>query len=336
MTNIAQSNIPLPECLYIEVTNRCNLKCRTCMQYRGMPEKPRDLSGSEAKAIIDQVPGLKRAVLHGIGEPLLNCDLERIIAYLKEKDAYVLFNSNALFLDRDRAKEILKSGLDELRISMDAATESTYARVRGTAQFYQVSKNVASFLALRKGSGRTSPKVSIWMVGTRENISDLPKLIKLAARLRVDEVYLQRLVYPMNGYGQGLARKENTIIGPSPEIEEIIRTSMILSRELEIPFKASGLVSPIQSLVSGSKLDSPWTRCRRPWQSTYITAWGNVLPCCIAPFSTGTYSGLIFGNVFGTGLKEIWQGDKYTEFRERHHSPDPPECCAGCGIDWSL
>jgi MoaA/NifB/PqqE/SkfB family radical SAM enzyme len=42
---------------------------------------------------------LKKAVLHGIGEPLLNKELTEIINYLKQRKVHVLFNTNALSLD---------------------------------------------------------------------------------------------------------------------------------------------------------------------------------------------------------------------------------------------
>ena len=42
------------------------------------------------------------------------------------------------------------------------------------------------------------------MVGTKENLGDLPALILLASRVGIDEVYLQRLVYPLDGQGEDL------------------------------------------------------------------------------------------------------------------------------------
>ena len=67
----------LPKCLYLEATNRCNLRCRTCIIYRGGWEPERDIVLEELIMISEQLPDLERAVLHGIGEPLLNRDLTR-------------------------------------------------------------------------------------------------------------------------------------------------------------------------------------------------------------------------------------------------------------------
>src|SRR5215212_4298246 len=96
----------LPDEVYLEVTNRCNLRCRTCPQFFGMAERFHDLSWERFVEITDQFPRLRRAVLHGIGEPLLNPDLGRMIRHLKDRGAYVLFNSNGLLLRGAKARDL--------------------------------------------------------------------------------------------------------------------------------------------------------------------------------------------------------------------------------------
>jgi radical SAM protein with 4Fe4S-binding SPASM domain len=68
----------------------------------------------------------------------------------------------------------------------------------------------------------------------------------------------------------------------------------------------------------------------------YITANGNVLPCCFSPFTARDYSGLILGNAFETPLAEIWQGMAYRRLRAALQSADPPDACDRCGVCWSL
>src|SRR5271165_3354279 len=72
----------LPVCLYLEVTNRCNLLCTTCPRTYADLEPPADLPWDLFRAIVDQLPGLKRAVLHGIGEPMLVKNLPKMVRYL--------------------------------------------------------------------------------------------------------------------------------------------------------------------------------------------------------------------------------------------------------------
>jgi radical SAM protein with 4Fe4S-binding SPASM domain len=68
----------------------------------------------------------------------------------------------------------------------------------------------------------------------------------------------------------------------------------------------------------------------------YITANGNVLPCCIAPFVDHDYSALVLGNAFETPLAEIFDGPRYQTFRRALLSDTPERCCQGCGVRWSL
>src|SRR5687767_13867940 len=89
---------PLPRSLYIEPTNRCNSLCTTCPRTFFPMESPADMSFERFKEIVDQVPVLERVVLHGLGEPMLNRDLVRMIEYLKARPegTYVLYDSNSL------------------------------------------------------------------------------------------------------------------------------------------------------------------------------------------------------------------------------------------------
>ena len=64
-----------PVCLYLEVTNRCNLLCTTCPRTYEELEPPADMSWDLFTSIVDQAPDLARAVLHGVGEPMLVANL---------------------------------------------------------------------------------------------------------------------------------------------------------------------------------------------------------------------------------------------------------------------
>ena len=61
----------LPVCLYLEVTNRCNLLCETCPRTFEELEPPADMSWDLFTKIVDQVPNIARVVMHGVGEPRL-------------------------------------------------------------------------------------------------------------------------------------------------------------------------------------------------------------------------------------------------------------------------
>jgi radical SAM protein with 4Fe4S-binding SPASM domain len=326
----------LPKALYIETTNRCNLRCKGCILYRGNWEPDRDMSLQDLVMITDQLPTLERATLHGVGEPFLNKELCRMIAHLKKRNVFVLFNSNGILLDEIRQNAIIDSGLDELRISLDAASPEGYEIIRNSSKFNRIVQNLRAFLKLQKKRRAVTPRLSMWFLGTKENIAELPGLLRLAAEIGIVEVHLQRLVYFQDHEGYGLARREKTLRGPNDEVLQLIHDSRLLAAQLGIRFNASGLSSPIESVQADSTAKLPWRKCYRPQTLMYITANGNVLPCCISPFSTVDYSSIILGNVFESSLEEIWSGPKYTYFREQLQTETPPKCCRGCGVLWSL
>ncbi len=329
-------DLKLPKILYLESTNRCNLRCRGCILYRGSWEPDRDLSLAEVVMITDQVPRLDRIFLHGIGEPLLNQELFEIIRHLKARNVYVLFNSNGILLDGRRQHNLIRTGLDELRISLDAASAQGYRKIRNSDKFEKVVENLKSFILLQKQQRAVRPKLSLWFLGTKENISELPDFVKLAAVIGIGEVYLQRLVYFQDDTGYGVARNTKTLQCSTDRWSVLIKESQNMAARLGIQFNASGLSEPVASLRGETAAGLPWSKCYRPLTLMYVTANGNVLPCCISPFSTVHYASIIFGNVFKETLVEIWSGDRYQSFRRQQLTATPPKCCRGCGVQWSL
>jgi MoaA/NifB/PqqE/SkfB family radical SAM enzyme len=325
--------LPSPVEAYFEVSNRCNSKCATCPLTFEPQERAHNLGLEELKSLVAQLPDLRRAVMHGIGEPLLNRELPLMIRHLKDRGVYVLFNSNAALLTEEKPRALIDSGLDELRVSLDGSTPETYARIRGIAAFERVVENVGAMVRLKRELEATSPRISFWVTGMRENLPELPGVIELAARTGVDEVYLQRMVFSHIG----LAVEEQSIYrGHRAEAERIIGEAEALAERLGVTFRGSGAVSPRESIVDRVEDPEPWRGCTRPLRLAYITANGNALPCCIAPFTGVPYGDIILGNYLQDGVEAVWHGDRYEHFRQRLYSPDPSDSCRKCGVGWSL
>jgi MoaA/NifB/PqqE/SkfB family radical SAM enzyme len=323
-----------PVCLYLETTNRCNLLCTTCPRTFEALEPPADMSWQLFTSIVDQFPAAARAVLHGVGEPMMVRDLPRMIRYLKDRGTYVLFNTNGTLLTRKRGLELIDAGLDELRVSLDAAEPRAFALVRGRDMFDRIVRNVRAFTGLQRERRSELPRVSLWLTGLKETIEQLPAFVKLAHELGVGEVYLQRLVYFEEG--QGLARSGSALFGQLDEAEaRAIRDAEALAADLGLKFNASGATEPGTSLKKVGS-DQPWSLCRRPWTLMYFTAHGRAIPCCIAPFSMRGYDSFTLGDATQQSLREIWNGERYQDFRRALLSDQPPRACASCGLRWSL
>ncbi len=128
------------------------------------------MSYDDFRRIVDQFPVLERVVLHGLGEPLLNKDLPKMIRYLKDRGTYVLFNSNGIALTPRRGQEIIDAGLDEYRLSMDGSTPEVYAKVRGVDAFDKIWRNVRAFVARQREQNASKPAVSLWFTAMRKSL----------------------------------------------------------------------------------------------------------------------------------------------------------------------
>jgi MoaA/NifB/PqqE/SkfB family radical SAM enzyme len=329
-----------PQVVFIEVTNRCNLLCETCTRTFFNREPLKTLTYDEFVQIAEQFPAMRRASLHGIGEPLLDKEMPQIVKYLKGRDVEVIINSNGTLLTPAWQEALVESGLNEYRCSIDGAKPETYARIRGANLLHKLAEGLSGLVKTKARLQAQTPRISIWCVATKANLAELPELVRLAARLGVPEVYLQRMTYfaqePQEQYG--MARQELAIFGPDYDYqEEVIAECETLSTELGLDFRAAGAREPRQSLEAARPADfTPWQACMRPWTTAYVTANGNCLPCCISPFATSNYNSLILGNLLERPLAELWNDYLYQNFRTALLSPQPHQACASCGVYWSL
>jgi MoaA/NifB/PqqE/SkfB family radical SAM enzyme len=325
-----------PVCLYLETTNRCNLLCTTCPRTYEELEPPADMSWELFTSIVDQVPNLSRAVLHGVGEPMLVKNLPKMVRYLKDRGTYVLFNTNGTVLNEKSGRALINAGLDELRVSLDAANAKSYLAVRGKDYFKRILRNVRAFRELQEREGKDRPQVSAWLTGLKETIAELPEFVKVAAEIGVREVYLQRLVF-FDQDAIGLARPDQALYEQmNREEAQQLEAAARLSKSLGLTFSASGAASEPGMSLKRQNDESPWSMCRRPWTVMYFTANGRALPCCIAPFSQRGYENYTLGDATQQTLREIWNGPAYAAFRAALLSDKPPATCANCGLRWSL
>ena len=322
----------LPQEVYFEVTNRCNLLCETCPRTHNELEPPADLDYERMVEIADELPVIRRALLHGVGEPLLNPELPRMVAYFAGRGAHVVFNTNGILLDKRRGDAVSAAGLSELRVSFDAATPETFKVVRGADVLPKILRNVAAFTKRRAEVGGDGPSVSIWATALQENLHELPDLIRLSADLGVFRVHLQRLVFN----GTGLAVAEQSVFRDlSLRQEEILAACRDAAAQVGVDLGGSGGTDGDGAFGGGAMDELAWQGCRRPWKVLYVTAQGTVLPCCMAPFATTDIPAISLG-IVAEGVGNVWNGAAMRNFRTRHQTADPPVPCAPCGSQWSL
>ena len=144
-----------PPCLQIEPTSICNYRCVFCYQtdaafttarygHMGM------MSLELFKRLIDQAEGSCEAItLASRGEPLLSQDLTAMLAYVRGKFLALKLNTNASRLTEDLCHAILEADVNTLVVSVDAAFEPAYSRLRVGGSLERVVDNVKRFQRIR-------------------------------------------------------------------------------------------------------------------------------------------------------------------------------------------
>ena len=121
-------------CALLEVTQRCNLRCRFCFADGGSGSKDPDVD--EVKEMIRDIVrqcGDPLLQLSG-GEPTLRDDLPELVRFAKEAGcSYVQINTNGIRLAEDPAyvQRLKEAGLDIVFLQFDGTREEIYEKLRG-------------------------------------------------------------------------------------------------------------------------------------------------------------------------------------------------------------
>ena len=302
----------LPPCLFIEVTNRCNLSCPTCqlgtdMAYKGYNKA--DISFEQFKKIIDQVPSLIYVTLQGVGEPLLNKDIMKMIDYCTKKGIATYINTNGTVLTETKSHELIQSGLSNLSISVNSFDEKVFADTRSGASIKKISENIKKFIDIKKQLNANKPIVSFRAILMKETEPHMEELIFKSNELGVDVLYIQlfmSIVADKNLCESSLTKEEIEIF--SKKIEKWKKQV-----NLEIVTESFG------------KSSNNLGQCKLPWFSPNVTAEGYITPCC----TISNPSDFNVGNIFETPFEQIWNSAKFVEFREGFYRKQP-KVCIGC------
>lgn len=328
-------NMKLPTSIQIEPVGQCNLRCKMCsIQFRkdGPPySSPAFMEYETFVNIIDQFSDLQELHLQGLGEPMMHPRFFDMVEYTAKKGIKVTTNSNLTLLNNRRAERCVISGLQCLHISLDGATAETYERIRVRAHFERVVANLERLLAARKLFNSEYPHLKLVMVIMRQNLHELPDIVRFAHRWSLKSIFAQHLCHdfaetslpsqyiPMREFVQS-----ETLLEEDPQrIEFYFNEARKVARELDIDLRLPH---------TRIHLHPPGTpgpkRCNWPWSSAYFSYQGYAMPCCMV----STPDRINFGKISEQRVEEIWNNMRYQEFRDKLSSEKPPEVCHSCSI----
>ncbi len=193
--------IPFPPHLSVELTNRCNLKCRMCVRYHA---KTRDLGTMEFdlfRRIMDDAAHSPACdvLLTGFGEPLLHPRFDQCLEYAASRGIDTMrIITSATLLTADRTEAILATGVKSVHFSIDGDSSETYNNIRVGGDFDRTIENVTHFLAERSKRCRPRPQVvlrTILMPETEHEIESIRRRWQ-AMLSDQDEIWVQPLLSP--------------------------------------------------------------------------------------------------------------------------------------------
>jgi MoaA/NifB/PqqE/SkfB family radical SAM enzyme len=171
----------------VETTSFCNAECVIC-PHKTMKRAQGMMNESMWRKILTDCNNQVHHIhYHLNGEPLMNPDLPKIIAYGRQTNpgAKHYFYTNGALLDK-RAKEFFTNPAsipDEIMISFDGGTKTVYENHRKGLIFEETIASIAQFINARSKNPR--PVIHPLMVVTSNNEHTVPQFRALFASLGI-------------------------------------------------------------------------------------------------------------------------------------------------------
>jgi radical SAM protein with 4Fe4S-binding SPASM domain len=305
-----ERDLPL-EAMLVAVSQRCNLKCPFCTREHGEGLEAAVVSEEVFNRVLDECPNLMYVGLQGIGEPLLNPDLFRMVKEVRKRLptlGRLALTTNGTLMNRDTALQLIDGGLNNITFSVDGATKITYEKNRLGANFESVIGNIAAAVEYGKSTRRKDLWFAANFIIMEDNVQEVPAFVRLAAELGIDTVGFYR--------GREYPSEQLMPIDES-ELNRAINEATVLAKELGLSLK---LADPTRSR----------DRICFFMQGVYLWLSGEVLPCHRMEPPGHPWPVRIFGNLKEESLTDIWNKPEYRQYRSQVARGILQEECSGC------
>ena len=322
----------LPSRYVYVLTNRCNLSCPFCFQYRHRTADP--MTKTDWLDLTAQLPDYARVTLTG-GEPLVFKGFLEILRTITDRhDCNII--SNGVLLD-DAWIDVLLSfpRLRVLSISIDDI--GNRSRQLKPQLWRHLTSMMRLFINRRNASG-SETLLDIKTVVLDDNADDLFEIYKFCVDdLACDTHAFQFLKGSPLQHADTMHDFDEIFEAPVPPVYQkldIIREQLERVREhASHNHHRSFLHPPVGDLQCDSELPDldylndvtfragNFSACKFPWSSVHINADGNLFPCMAVSM----------GNVKETPLQQIVAGAEFQRFRDVLRERGTVPGCHRCG-----
>lgn len=327
-----------PTAVYLQVASGCNLDCYMCTEHLRPPEARRGrglrfLPREAFDRLCTEVFPWSSSLHIGFGgEPTLAPDFGYFIERGRDCGQAIDLTTNGTRLDRPGLAATLARCVRRLQVSIDAATQETYERIRLGSSWSHLRANLDLLASARaQQSSDERMHLSLVFVLMRSNLHELPAFVELAAQIGAQSVRGQHVI-PTTPEGRG-----ETLVETPDRYDEVRALAEQRARELGVEFDApppyvhrQGVASPFDAgheLPAAPAAPGPLD-CRLPVQQLFVTYEGTVLPCC-NPHATMK---LRAGDLRTDSFDAIWNNSAYRALRSSLRSGDLHPICASCAI----
>ena len=295
----------LPFTLSFEPTTACNLRCPECPS--GLRQFSRPTGNLRAdffrRTIDDVADHLLYLIFYFQGEPYINPDFLDMVRYARDRGLYTITSTNGHFLNDANARRTVQSGLDRLIISVDGATQETYAQYRREGKLEVVLQGARNVVKWKRRLRSATPHLIFQVLVVKPNEHEIGAIRQMAKEIGIDEVKLKTA--QLYDYVDG-----NPLM---PERDAYRR----YRRE---PDGRYVIKNPLHN------------HCWKLWHACVVTWDGRVAPCC---FDKDVSHQL--GDLKTASLAQVWYGDAYRRFREqlfrgRSQIDICTNCTEGCSV----
>ncbi|OGW18238.1 MAG: hypothetical protein A3G93_15195 [Nitrospinae bacterium RIFCSPLOWO2_12_FULL_45_22] len=307
--------LPLPKTFVFEPTARCNLSCRMCYFKKESMANSQELSVDKIRVILDNLPSLKKVTLIG-GEIFLRKDIFDLLDMLRVRKVSVHLTTNGTLIDGSNIEHLKKNNnIEAIGVSLDG-TKELHNSIRRSRIAYDRTIEAIQLMSQHF-------MVYIVCVITRQNLPYLASIVSLANELGFDNVIFE---YERKYVEEDILSSER-ILGLSREAFSL-NCSEQAERgysftELESSLKAAeregdraGVAVYYLPRFLREELSACYHRrlrkegryfCRALFNSR-VDWRGDVFHCYAVRES--------FGNLLNSSFEEIWNNQKYREFRK--------------------
>lgn len=316
-----------PKTVDLDVTNRCNLRCKYCYHFTSAGDVGQDLPKEEWLKFFEE---LNRCAVTNVtiagGEPFFRADLKELIdGVIKNRMRFSVLSNGTLITDEMAAYLASTGRCDGVQVSIDGSIPITHDAFRGKGNFIKAMNGIKILL-------KHKIPVPIRVTIHKKNVRDLENV----ARLLLEEVGLPSFSTNSAGY-MGLCQQNTEQVQLSVE-----ERSMAMETLLKLTKKYNGRISatagPLAEGRSWLQIErarregkeklpnrGALTSCGGAMSKLAVRADGVIIPC-------NQISHMELGRINEDDLEHIWQNhSELKRLRERRYIPlSDFEFCQGC------